>query len=484
MRAMNIQTISEILAAEDSDIILKKIVVDVTFQGLSAEEAHFLLSHDKNTTVYRFLSALAYSYLNEHQKAIQLLDTLVLENQAVAMVSRAHMYRQGHGTADHQPDYAQAILLLDRAIAQGDTQAMNIRADMYINGRGTVCDKFSYSSAMDLITQSLCINPSSRINSIKYLLTSLMQKNHLDAEYFLFINLYKPDGYFPHDKTAALALFQKHPIEHFATFCQTCIDEIKEQALTEEAHHVQIEHINALLSLIPKSKETPAVQAAINRFMGHAALFISRDIPASYEYFRAVPEAYLLADDLGEISHEVWLNQTNNDHQDTNINLALELAQYAQEKSPSDKGAIRLNNMLSKLYLKKNMFTQSDKVSPHENLQLHARTQGLNRGTQQISVLKEYQSYLLLKSKFEPQQSVGLLGMWAPVDNSKCVQDAVATLIHRLDHGNTLEHLLVMPDIENARQKDASFEGVINQLMKLSFLPAQDLKIEPASCDI
>jgi|GEM_PF-6175467 len=481
---MNIQTISKILAAKDNDIILQKIMMDVISQGLSTQEALFILSHDKHTTTCRFLSSLAYKYLNEHQKSVQLLDALVLENQAIAMVVRAAMYRAGHDTANHQPDYAQAIVLLDRAIAQGDTQAMVVRAAMYRDGHGTVCNKSNYSSAMDLITKALHINPYSNMDDIKHLLTSLIKKNHLDAEYFLFINLYKQDGYFPHDKTEAEALFQKHPIEHFTMFCQTCIDEIKQQTLTEVAHHVQIEHINALLSLMPKSKETPAVQASINRFMAYAELFISRDIPASYAYFRAVPEEYLLADDLGELSHQVWLKQASNDHLDTKISLALELAQYAQEKSPSDKEAILLNSMLSKLYLKKNMFTQSEKISPHENLQLHARTQGLNRGTQQIAVLKKYQSYLLLKSEFEPQQAVGVWGMWAPVDNSKCIQDAVATLIHRLDHGDTLENLLIMPDIENARKNDASFQMVINQLTELPFLPPQDLKNEPASYDI
>ncbi len=432
-----------------------------------------------------------------YAQAILLLDRAIEHGNNNAMTIRAGMYRDGQGTANHQPDYAQAILLLDRAIEHGNTNtntntdtninAMIIRADMYIKGHGTVCDKFAYSRTMELITKALSIDRSSYTKtSTKHLLTALVENNHLDAEYFLFINLYKQNGYFQHDKAAALKLFQKHPLEHFATFCQACIEDIKKRTLTEEAHQVQVEHINELLSLIPKNKETPVVQAAINRFMAYAALLIAENVTVSYEYFRAVPEDYLSADDYFEISHQVFLNETNSNHQDRNTNMALDLAQYAQEKSPNDEKIIGLNTMLSKLYLKKNIFTQNEKISPYENLQLHARTPTLNKKIiTQRSLLKEYQSYLLLKNKFEPQRrSVGLLNLWTPVDNSKHIQDTVSMLIHQLDHGNTLESLLNTSDIKHARDIDASFNGVINKLMELSFLPEQDFKEGASYCGI
>lgn len=546
---MDIQTLSKIFAAEDSEIILKKIMKDIFFQGLSIEETSFILSQDKNTVVCRFLSAIAYSYLGEFQKTIQLLDALVFENQTFAMVWRAVMYRNGQGTVNHQPDYNQAIVLLEKAIAEGDTEAMVWRARMHRNGQGTVNhqpnydqaivllekaiaggdtdamvhraimynngqgtenhrpdydqaivllekaiargdtdamiwrifmylatqDPASYPRVMELITQSLRKNSSKYIGHVKNILTSLVKNNHLEAEYFLFINLFKPDGYFPHDKTAALELFQEHPIQHFTAFCQACIDEIKNLTLTEEAHQVQIEHLNELLSLIPKSQQTPVVQAALNRLLAYAALFVSGNISVSYQYFRAVPEEYLTANDLFEISHQMLLTQEKSD--DESISLALELAQHAQEKAPSDKEVFRLNHILSKLHLKKNMFTQSAEISPQEKLQLHARTQKLNRNTQQIILLKEYQGYLLLKKKFESQSSLGFFHFSAPVDKSRYIQDAVALLIQRLDYGNRLENLLIFPEIENARRNDEHFDQLLKQLIELPFLPTQNFKI-------
>ena len=72
-------------------------------------------------------------------------------------------------------------------------------------------------------------------------------------------------------------------------------------------------------------------------------------------------------------------------------------------------------------------------ISAQETLQVHARVQTLNRGAQQIVLLKKYQSYLLLKNEFEPHNSSGISNFFAPVDNFKCVQDAVTALIQRLD---------------------------------------------------
>ena len=264
-------------------------------------------------------------------------------------------------------------------------------------------------------------------------------------------------------------------------FCQMCIQEIQTQEFTEEAYQFQIECINELMALIPKNKETPAVKATINRFMAYAALFVSQDKSVAYEYFRAVPEEYLSADDWIEVSHLVWLNQTKNDHPQITINLALECSQHAKQKAPADEGAMRLNDVLSKAYLEKNFFA-AEKVSAQETLQIHAKKQTLNRATQQIMVLKKYQSYLLLKDEFEPHTSPGVQSISASIDNSKCIYDAVTKLIHHLDMGNALKDLLTISDIENARKVNAGFDGVINKLMELHFLPAQDLQSSSSSC--
>jgi len=623
---MNIQIISEILASEDNDAILKKIFMDVSLQGLSSEEAHFILSHQKNTIVCQILSVLAYQYSGDFKKSIQLLDELVLRDEALSMVLRADMYingrgtienkpdyeqaisllertieqgnieamllradmyiygrgiinnkpdyeqaislleraieqgssealvklsfiyreglnttknehdykqtislleraitqgstkamvelafmyrkgfgtttnqpeykqaislleraieqgnteamvrraalfRDGLGTPRNEPDYEQAISLLERAIAQGNTEAMLLHADMLINGCGIIPDQSTYSKALALIIKALHLNPwhpcdpCSRIKDVQYLLSEMAKQMHVDSEYFLFINLYKPDGYFPHNKAAALDLFQKHPIQHFATFCQGCIDAIITQELTEEMHQIQIERINELRALIPNNKNTPAVQAAINRFIAYGALFISKDPSISYEHFRKVPEEHLSADDFIEITHMI-LAQGNIDHQDTEF--ALELSQHAQEKAPDDDEIRRLNSIVSKLYLKKNLFTKrSETTSAKEALQLHAQIPRLNRATQQINLLKEYQGYLLSKDKFETREG--------PVD--ELTKDLVATLINDIDMGSKLEDLLILPDIKKARKNNASFNNLINQLMQLPFLPAQNLQ--------
>lgn len=124
--------------------------------------------------------------------------------------------------------------------------------------------------------------------------------------------------------------------------------------------------------------------------------------------------------------------------------------------------------MLSKAYL--------EKISAQETLQLHAKTQTLNRVAQQIMTLQKYKSYLLMKDEFEPHEPKSVLSIFAPVNNSKCIQDAVTKLINRLNVGNTLEALLNMTDIENARKINAGFDGVINKLMEFSLLPPQDLQ--------
>ncbi|MDF1684454.1 MAG: tetratricopeptide repeat protein [Legionellaceae bacterium] len=411
----------------------------------------------------------------DYPAAIELLDRAIAQGNTTAMVNRAGMYRCGQGTPNHQPDYPAAIELLDRAIAQGNTSAMVRHVGMYRHSPGTLDEKRAHT--MNLILQAARFNHASR-QSIKDQLTYLsINEGYLPAEYFLFSHLYKRDGYFPQDKNAALDLFKNNPVDHFVSYCNDCIKVLRQDDnVTKELYEHQIFCLNQLQDNIPEHQQTPIVQAAGNRFLAYGAFFISGDVQTAYETFRLIPQEYLSAHDLFELSNLVWMNPTYKDHRDTTLCLAIELANYAVAKNP-DANMDDYSSMLKQLHRKKTSLTQK------ETFQLNSMVRPLNLASRQISELKDYQIYLQEKDKLEPQSSPGrfCMRLWSTtpkVKNSEHLQAVVSTLIEQLDRGRLLEKLIELPEIRNARAKHACFNQRLKQLSSMSFLPALDNEAE------
>jgi tetratricopeptide (TPR) repeat protein len=483
---LNIQTISKILLNEDNPELHMGIIRDIDSQGLSSEEATFILSRTNNSVSHHLLSALAYFYLGDYNEAIHVLDGLVVDNQALAMSLRAHMYKNGQGTPGNQPNYLEAIALLDKAMAQGDTTAMVELTFMYLNGQGTLDGKSAYVHVMNLTRKAVLLNYSHR-EEIKKTLIYLVEKEYVDAEYFLFVETYKHGGYFPQDKNAALNLFKKHPVEHFISYCNECIEALRQDDFTEELYEHQVVCLNELQDNIPEHQQTPIVQAARNRFLANSAFFLSGDIQTAYETFRLIPQEYLSAHDFFELSNMVWMNPAHKNHRDTALLIAIELTNYAIKKAPADTSIYEFSYLLNQLYLKRDILSQEEHkpLSSKEEFQLNTIKRQLNLASQQILSLKRYQRYLQGKDEFESEfTSGGGYGRWfiwgvpTPVINFKRRQTVVSTLIQQLDLGSALETLLELQAVKDARAEDVDFNNLLTRLSNMSFLPALDNESE------
>ncbi len=453
----------------------------------------------------------------DYAKAILLLNKAIEHRSVEAMYVRARMYRDGNGVENTIPDYHNAILLLEQCIEQRYPEAMYTLAHMYIKGIGTVGNRpdyekaeqlfnsaaphghissmlaladlsiqskqpTRYADAMRQILNALDKDPSSSEKiAIEQRLAQLSTLQFNEASHFLFNNLYRFNGVFSQNKNEAMTLFHKQPSNYFIEFCKDCIQEIRTLSYDEDSYQRQLEQINELVDHIPMDKKTPAVTASINRYMGYAKFLILGELEDAYQHFRNIPQDYLTEDDFSTLADMMHIIASDSDDPtNTNLLMAQRFAECDMEAA-NKKRKISYDTdqhrILSTLVLNKSSFFERSyhAFDSQERLKLHAKPQPLSRHLQQMNLLKEYQLYLSLKTKFEPTRvSSSLFFSAYSLQNSTLPADTesvITSMINALDKGIELNTLLELKETKLARINNQSFNELIEKLLELPFLP-------------